>query len=200
MRCENTCRPCLAAPGRGQGPTGSHCAPPRGASRARCRPHAPPAPRAAKVAPLKSSNCQPPPHFCTQYVISSPSEAVTEINPMAVDDLWSVAQRPPLAPLSLGSAVRSALAHTHARTHARTHTHSSPPLISAPVPLCRLEVACAWPAGMWRRSTCGAARPWRPATTRRRLRSACSAWAQVPAALHVACAAAGAPRRPPARR
>ena len=31
MRCENTCRPCLAAPGRGQGPTGSHCAPPCGA-------------------------------------------------------------------------------------------------------------------------------------------------------------------------
>ena len=67
MRRENTCRPCRAAPGRGQGPTGAHCAPPRGASRARRRPHAPPAPRGAKVAALKSCNCQPPPHFCTQY-------------------------------------------------------------------------------------------------------------------------------------
>ena len=83
MRCGDTCRTWRTVPARGRGSSGAPRTPPRGASRARCRPHAPPAARAAKVAPLKSSNCQPPPHFCTQYsrtnlAIFAPRPAASE--------------------------------------------------------------------------------------------------------------------------
>ena len=113
MRRENTCRPCRAAPGRGQGPTGAHCAPPRGASRARRRPHAPPAARGAKVAALKSCNCQPPPRFCTQYPdrkkkFQAPRTAPQRGSTRATRSRGAQSRRPPAVPVYWAREVDSA--------------------------------------------------------------------------------------------
>ena len=83
MRCGDTCRTWRTVPARGRGSCGAPRAPPRGASRALRRPHAPPAARGAKVAALKSCNCQPHPIFARSMKFWLQKERGAESPPAA---------------------------------------------------------------------------------------------------------------------